>query len=152
MWIYQQYTAEDQKFQLENKWFDHLTPLAWFVKLQTKKNSRTFQGHFKHKSQFSRTKINSINRHSLTPFWLAKTFNGVNYDFYFFSHGWSHYFILLPLTPLCKMATVTGYDLQLHLKNKISFMHKKKLYPGFYVTREFYRFLDRGWAKFSSAK
>ena len=23
------------------------------------------------------------------------------------------------------MATVTGYDLQLHLKNKISFMHKK---------------------------
>ena len=32
-----------------------------------KQNSRTFQGHFKDKSQFSRTKINAINRHSLTP-------------------------------------------------------------------------------------
>ena len=33
-----------------------------------KQNSRTFQGHFKDKSQLSRTTINSIYLHSLTPF------------------------------------------------------------------------------------
>ena len=47
-----------------------------------KQNSRTFHGQ----SQFSMTNIYSINQHSLTPFWtctlLAKTFNGVIYDFY----------------------------------------------------------------------
>ena len=47
-----------------------------------KQNSRTFHGQ----SQFSMTNIYSINQHSLTPFWtctlLAKTLNGVIYDFY----------------------------------------------------------------------
>ena len=33
-----------------------------------KQISRTFQGFFKDKLQFSRTKIYLINRHSLTPF------------------------------------------------------------------------------------
>ena len=47
-------------------------------------------GHFKGKSQFSRTKINSINRHSLTLFQLAKTLNGDDYDFYFFSYTFDH--------------------------------------------------------------
>ena len=37
--------------------------LTWFVQLQT----NTFQGLFKDKLQFSRTKIYLINRHSLTP-------------------------------------------------------------------------------------
>ena len=34
-----------------------------------KTNSRTFQGFFKDKLQFLRTKIYIINQHSLTPFW-----------------------------------------------------------------------------------
>ena len=34
-----------------------------------KQISRTFQGFFQDKLQFSRTTIYSINRHSLTPFW-----------------------------------------------------------------------------------
>ena len=34
-----------------------------------KQISRTFQGFFQDKLQFSRTAIYSVNRHSLTPFW-----------------------------------------------------------------------------------
>ena len=48
---------------------------------------------------------------------LAKTRHGVIYDFYFFSHGWSHYIILLSATTLWKM---TGCDLQLHLRYRNS--------------------------------
>ena len=40
---------------------------TWFVQLQTNTFPRTFQGFFKGKFQFSRTKIYLINRHSLTP-------------------------------------------------------------------------------------
>ena len=115
--------------------------LPWLVQFQANKIQGlfnwTFQGQI---TEFSRTKINAINRHSLTPFWLAKTLNGVDYDFYSFNHVWSHYFILISV--LCKMATVTRYDLQLHLKSKITlFMHRNVL-----------QILDRGWATFFSAK
>ena len=60
--------------------------------------SRTFQGFFKDKLQFSRTEIYAINRHSSTPFLitlLARTRHGVVYDFYFFVQRSSHYFIVL---------------------------------------------------------
>ena len=60
--------------------------------------SRTFQGFFKDKLQFSRTEIYAINRHSSTPCLitlLARTRHGVVYDFYFFGQRWSHYFIVL---------------------------------------------------------
>ena len=60
--------------------------------------SRTFQGFFKDKLQFSRTEIYAINRHSSTPFLitlLARTRHGVVYDFYFFVQRWSHYFTVL---------------------------------------------------------
>ena len=80
-----------------------------------KQISRTFQGFFKDKLQFSRTKdlFNKLEVFNLLlSTLLAKTLNGVIYDFYFFSHGWSHYFMLLSKTTLCKM---TGYDSQLHL-------------------------------------
>ena len=90
---------------------------TWFAQLQTNK----FQGLFKDKLQFSRTKIYSINRPSLTPFWtpywLKHVMESVICNFYFFSHGWSHYFILLSTTKLWKM---TGYDLQLHLRYRNS--------------------------------
>ena len=52
-----------------------------------KQISRTFQGFFKDKLQFSRTKIYSINQPSLTPLILAKTRYAVIYNFHFFSHG-----------------------------------------------------------------
>ena len=95
-----------------------------FVQLQTNK----FQGLFKVFSRtnysFQRLRVFLINWH-LTP--LGKTPHGVIYEFYFFGHRWSHYFILLSATRLCK---ITGYDLQLHLRyrnsiwNKIMFMYK----------------------------
>ena len=53
---------------------------------------------------------------------LAKTRHGVIYDFYFFGHRWTHYYILLSATRLCK---ITGYDLQLHLRYRIAFGIKK---------------------------
>ena len=57
--------------------------------ISEKQNSRTF----KNKLQFSRSKIYSINWHSLTPFehltaWNTQWRNFI-YDFYIFSHGWS---------------------------------------------------------------
>ena len=52
-----------------------------------KQISRTFQGFFKDKLKFSRTKIYSINLPSLTPLILAKTRHAVIYNFHFFSHG-----------------------------------------------------------------
>ena len=81
---------------------------------------------------------------------LAKTLNGAIYDFYLFSHGWSHFLKLLSITTLCKMAPVTGYNLQGHLryrnsiwnkgneKNKTLFMHKSvftlpKSFTGHYT-------------------
>ena len=48
---------------------------------------------------------------------LAKTRHGVIYDFYFFSHGWAHYFILLSAKRFEKMI---GYRLQLHLRYRNS--------------------------------
>ena len=53
-----------------------------------KQPSRTLQGFFKDKLQFSRTMIYLINRHSLPPLiiLLAKTTSGVIYDFYYFGH------------------------------------------------------------------
>ena len=53
---------------------------------------------------------------------LAKTRNGVIYDFYFFSYGGSHCFILVSATTLWKM---TGYDLQLHLRCRNSIQNKE---------------------------
>ena len=105
------------------------------------------QTNFKDKLQFSRTKIWLINWHSWTPplnTLLAKTLDGAIQDFYFFSHGWSHYFILLSETTLYKMSTVTGY-----VKKQKQDIFTQKC---FYVTSEFFRFLQRGWAKISSAK
>ena len=99
-----------------------LKECTWFAQLQTNK----FQGLFKDKLQFSRTKIYSINRPSLTPFWtpywLKHVMESVICNFYFFSHGWSHYFILLSTTKLWKM---TGYDLQLHLRYRNSIKNKE---------------------------
>ena len=65
-----------------------------------------------------------VNRYSLTPMitLLVTTRHGVIYDFYFFGHRWSHYFILLSSTTLCK---ITGYDLQLHLKYRNNIWNKK---------------------------
>ena len=53
---------------------------------------------------------------------LVTTRHGVIYDFYFLGHRWSHYFILLSATTLCK---ITGYDLQLHLKYRNNIWNKK---------------------------
>ena len=53
---------------------------------------------------------------------------------------------------------MTGYDLQLHLRYRNSIWNKEtetkycSCTKMFYVTRDFYRFLHRGWAKFSPAK
>ena len=55
---------------------------TWFVQFLGKHNSRTFLGLFKDKLQFSRSKIYSIIRLSLT------LFEGATYDFYFISHGY----------------------------------------------------------------
>ena len=90
-----------------------------------KQISRTFQGFFKDKLQFSRTKdlfhkLEVCNL--LLSTLLAKTLNGVIYDFYFFSHGWSHYFILLSEKTLCKM---TAYDLQMNLRYRNSISNKE---------------------------
>ena len=99
------------------------------VQLQTNK----FQGYFKDKLQFSRTKIYLINRHCLTPFdqsILAKTRHGIIYDFYFFGRRWSHYFILLSATRLCKMRYRNSIWNQYRNRNNILFIHKNVLrYP-----------------------
>ena len=65
-----------------------------------------------------------MNRYSLTPMitLLVTTRHGIIYDFYFSGHRWSHYFILLSATTLCK---ITGYDLQLHLKYRNNIWNKK---------------------------
>ena len=65
-----------------------------------------------------------VNRYSLTPMitLLVTTRHGVIYDFYFFGRRWSHYFILLSATTLCK---ISGYDLQLHLKYRNNIWNKK---------------------------
>ena len=65
-----------------------------------------------------------VNRYSLTPMitLLVRTRHGVIDDFYFFGHRWSHYFILLSATTLCK---ITGYDLQLLLKYRNNIWNKK---------------------------
>ena len=94
---------------------------TWFVQLQTNK----FQGLFKDKLQFSRSNIYSINQRSFTPFWTPYWLKHVMesfFDFNFFSHGWSHYLILLYTTRLCKM---TGYALQLHLRYRNSIWNKE---------------------------
>ena len=88
-------------------------------------NFEDFSRIFRGKLQFSRTKFYSIIRQSLNLLLntlLAKPLNGVIYDFYFFSHGWSLYFMLLSTTTLCKM---TGYDSQLHLRYRNSIWNKE---------------------------
>ena len=84
-----------------------------------KQTSRTFQGFFKDKLLFK--DYDSFNKSAffnpLSNTLLAKTRHGVIYDFYFFIHAWSHYFIQLSATRFCKM---TGYDLQLHLRYRNS--------------------------------
>ena len=56
--------------------------------ISDKQLSSTFQGFFKEKLQFSRTKIYSITRPSFTPLIsMAKTRHAVIYNFHFFSHG-----------------------------------------------------------------
>ena len=91
-----------------------------------KQTSRTFQGFFKDKLLFK--DYDSINNSAffnplLNTLW-AKTRHGVNYDFYFFSHAWSHYFIPLSAakSKFCKM---TGYDLQLHLRYRNNIQNKE---------------------------
>ena len=64
---------------------------TWFVQLETNKFLRTFQGFFKDKLQFTRTKIYLINRHSLIPLkhWLRYWPKHVMESFmifYFFGH------------------------------------------------------------------
>ena len=49
---------------------------------------------------------------------LAKTHHGVIYDFYFFSHGWSHYLYHTPFPTM--LWKITRCDLQLHLNYKNS--------------------------------
>ena len=117
-----------------------------------KQISRTFQGFFKHKLLFSRTKIYLIHPHSLTPFdhpgLLARTHHAVIYDFYFFGHRWSHYFILLSATRLCKM---TGYGLQLHLRYRNSIWSNRiKVNPLFCTVHPLLRIILRHlrWRRF----
>ena len=43
--------------------------------------------------------------------------------------------------------TEIAFEIKKKNRNKISLMHEM-----FYITRQFYRFLHRGWDKFSSAK
>ena len=86
----------------------------WFVQLQRNK----IQGLFKEKLQFSRSKIYSINWHSLTPFWTRYWLKHSMESFTIFTSSamvdhLSHYVVILSATTLlCKMSTVTGYDLQ----------------------------------------
>ena len=84
-----------------------------------KQTSRTFQGFFKDKLLFKDYDFfnKSAFFNPLSNTLLAKTRHGVIYDFYFFIHAWSHYFIQLSVTRFCKM---TGYDLQLHLRYRNS--------------------------------
>ena len=63
--------------------------LPWFIQLQT----RNFQGLFKDNLQFSRTKISSINRHSLTLFWIPI----IGYLHLQCLWSYLHYFLLLQL-------------------------------------------------------
>ena len=83
----------------------------WFVQLQRNK----IQGLFMDKLQFSRSKMFSINWHSLTPFW-TRYCRGLKHSMESSSamvDHLSHYVVLLSVTTLlCKMSTVTGYDLQ----------------------------------------
>ena len=73
--------------------------LRYMVRTTSDKQiSRTFQRFLKDKLQFSRSNIYSINQHSFTPFWTPYWLKHVKesfFDFNFFSHGWSHYLILL---------------------------------------------------------
>ena len=80
-----------------------------------KQISRTFQGFFKDKLSFQALRfIQEIGiLQPLVNTLLAKTRHKVIYDFYFFSHSWSHYHILLSRATLWKMI---GYDLQLYLR------------------------------------
>ena len=79
------------------KFFRFSHQLYYMVRTSSEKQiSRTFQGFFKDKLQFSRTTIYSINRHYLTlfwtPYWLKNAMESFTI-FTFFSHGWSHYLI-----------------------------------------------------------
>ena len=86
----------------------------WFVQLQRNK----IQGRFKDKLQFSRSKMYSINCHSLTPFWTRYWLKHSMESFTIVTSSamvdhLSQYVVLLSVTTLlCKMSTVTGYDLQ----------------------------------------
>ena len=82
-----------------------------------KQISRTFQGQI---LQFSRTTICSINMHSLSPIWTPYWLK------YLMEPWWWHFLILISITTLCKMAPVTGYNLQLHLRYRNSIWNKEK--------------------------
>ena len=126
---------------------------SWFVQLQANK----FQGFFKDKLQYSRTK-NYLNIGILwTPLitLLAKTRHGVIYNFYFFCHRSSHflnYFLhqdfekWLGMSCNCIWGTEIAFEIK---KQKRSIVHPEKCFNN---TRELYRFLHRGWAEFPLAK
>ena len=74
-----------------NRRYTKVVPFLFKIMVRAtsdKQLSKTLQGFFKDKLQFSRTKIYLINRHSLPPLiiLLAKTRPGVIYDFHYFGH------------------------------------------------------------------
>ena len=123
-----------------------------------KQLSRTLQGFFKDKLQFSRTKIYLINRHSLPPLiiLLAKhvlesftifTTSVILITLFLLYHFPQQDFAKwLGMTCNCIWGTEIAFETK---KQKYNIVHSQKC---FYVTGEFYRFLPRGWAKVSTAK
>ena len=77
-----------------------------------------FKGFFKDKSQFSRTKIYVINRHSLTPFWSHSWVNHLMESFTIFTslanveHTIYIYLTLVSATTLCKMTCTIASEVE----------------------------------------
>ena len=117
-----------------------------------KQISRTFQGFFKDKLQFSRTKICLIksaffNPHLITL--LDKTRHGVIYDFYVFGHT------------TFRNKTLQNNRVWLAIASEVqnSIWNKETEIKYCSCTKMFLRYpwvlqvlIHRGWAKFSSAK
>ena len=76
-----------------NQWLSGYLSKCMVCTNSDKQISRTFQGFFKDKLQFSRTEIYLINLHSLTPInhpvKLKHIMESFIKDFYFFSRHWS---------------------------------------------------------------
>ena len=121
-----------------------------------KQISRTFQGFFKDKLQFLTTKIYSEfkNQRSLISFWTPHEWlKQAMESFVTFSSSATvdHIIFYFPPTTLCKMTCncILGTKRIWSKETEVKYCSCPKC---FYVTREFYRFSHRGWAKFSSAE